>query len=142
VSEPFRCFLERSLVTLQRELPQGYAKMAECLGQRDVAIDVDGERLAIRGDTRTLAIVDGSTHPDARAHGSTAAIRAILEGERTLESAVLAELIHLQGSLDDLVAFHAALHTYFSAAVRCPSFAGLLTEYLNASAQGALARDP
>lgn len=133
-SGSFRDFLGRSLQTLEAELPAGYAAVAGCLGERDVQVEVDGERVAICGNGRRLAVVDGSLKPAAYARATTGALRAILEGAYSLESAVLAELIHLQGSLEDLVAFYEALKSYFNAAVRCPSFAGLLADYLAATA--------
>jgi hypothetical protein len=134
IDRSFRHFLRCSLATLQAELPSGYAAMAEALGRRDVDVDVDGERLAICGNARHLAIADAAINPTAYARASNDALRAILNGSHSLESAVLAELIELRGPLDDLVAFYEALKAYFNAAVRCPSFAGLLAEYLAAAA--------
>jgi hypothetical protein len=134
VPEPaFRKFLVRSLGTLERELPAGYRAMVQALGQRDVQVEVQREQLAICCDGTRLAIADATLKPAARARASYAALRSILEGEHSLESAVLAELLDLRGALPDLVAFYEALRSYFNAAVRCPSFAGLLSEYLNAT---------
>lgn len=136
MTEPsFRHFLTRSLATLEAELPSGYAAMALALGRRDVDVEVDGERLAICGNARYLAIADAAIKPTAQARASSAALRAILDGSYSLESAVLADVIELRGALDDLVAFYEALKAYFNAAVRCPSFAGLLAEYLAAGPQ-------
>ena len=132
-SGAFREFLGRSLQTLEAELPAGYAAVAASLGQRDVQVEVDGERLAICSNGARLVIVDGTLRPSALARGTTSALRAILEGAHSLESAVLAELIHLQGRLEDLAAFYEALRSYFNAAVRCPSFAQLLADYLAAT---------
>lgn len=129
----FRRFLARSLETLRSELPVGYAAVAAGLGRREVRVQVDGEELAICSDGRQLTLVDAALYPVAYAQATTAALRSILEGEESLENAVLAQRIHLQGCLDDLVAFYEALRSYFNAAVRCPSFAGLLREYLLAT---------
>jgi hypothetical protein len=72
-------------------------------------------------------------HPAASARGTSSALRAILEGDHTLDSAILADAITLQGSLLQLAAFYETLHAYFNAAVRCPSFAKLLDDYLDST---------
>lgn len=128
-SNRFQHFLQRSLDVLQRELPLGYGEVARRLGKRAVKIDVDGERLCIVGDGAELAIASTALRPTAAAFGSSRALRAILEGEHTLDSAILADAITLQGPLPELAAFYETLHAYFSSAVRCPSFAQLLDEY-------------
>jgi hypothetical protein len=132
-SNRFEHFLQRSLDVLQRELPRGYDEVARRLGKRSVKIEVDGERLCIVGDGVELAIATSALHPAASAVGSSVALRAILEGVHTLDSAILADAITLQGSLSELAAFYETLHAYFSSAVRCPSFAQLLDEYFQAT---------
>jgi len=127
---PFRHFLERSLVTLRSELPHGYALVAARLGRRSVDIGVDGEALAIHGDGATLRVDGVSGVASADAGGAMGTMAEILDGTLPLNDAILSGRIHLRGKLDDLAAFFEALQTYFGAAVRCPSFAGLLDDYL------------
>ena len=127
--DTFQRFLRRSLDVLQRELPAGYAEVATRLGRRAVKIEVDGERLCLMGDGSELSIAPIPLRPAASASGTSAALRAILEGKHTLDSAILADAITLQGTLPQLAAFYETLHAYFNAAVRCPSFAQLLDDY-------------
>jgi hypothetical protein len=129
----FRHFLRRSLEVLERELPAGYADVASRLGRRAVKIEVDGERLCLVGNGVELSLAPTPLHPDASARGTSSALRAILQGEHTLDSAILADAITLQGSLPQLAAFYETLHAYFNAAVRCPSFAQLLDDYFEST---------
>jgi len=127
---PFRQFLERSLVTLRGELPNGYALVAARLGTRSVDIGVDGESLSIHGDGASLRVTDVRGAPSADAGGAMGTMAEILDGTLPLNEAILSGRIYLRGKLDDLAAFFEALQTYFGAAVRCPSFAALLDDYL------------
>ncbi len=126
-------FLRRSLEVLQHELPAGYADVASRLGRRAVKIEVDGERLCLLGNGAELSLAPTPLHPAASARGTSSALRAILEGNHTLDSAILADAITLQGSLLQLAAFYETLHAYFNAAVRCPSFAQLLDDYFKST---------
>ena len=129
----FRHFLRRSLEVLEDELPAGYADVASRLGRRAVKIEVDGERLCLVGNGVELSLAPTPLHPAASARGTSSALRAILEGDQTLDAAILADAITLQGSLPQLAAFYETLHAYFNAAVRCPSFAKLLDDYLEST---------
>lgn len=129
----FQQFLRRSLEVLERELPAGYADVASRLGSRAVKIEVDGERLCLVGNGVELSLAPTPLHPAASARSTASALRAILEGEHTLDSAILADTITLQGSLPQLAVFYETLHAYFNAAVRCPSFAQLLDDYFEST---------
>jgi hypothetical protein len=129
----FQRFLLRSLEVLKRELPAGYADVASRLGRRAVKIEVDGERLCLVGNGVELSLAPTPLHPAASARGTSGALRAILEGSHTLDSAILADTITLQGRLPQLAAFYETLHAYFNAAVRCPSFAQLLDDYFEST---------
>ena len=126
-------FLRSSLSVLEHELPAGYADVASRLGRRAVKIEVDGERLCLVGDGVELSLAPTPLHPAASASGTSSALRAILEGSHTLDSAILADAITLQGSLPQLAALYETLHAYFNAAVRCPSFAQLLDDYFEST---------
>ena len=112
--DTFQRFLRRSLDVLQRELPAGYAEVATRLGRRAVKIEVDGERLCLMGDGSELSIAPIPLRPAASASGTSAALRAILEGKHTLDSAILADAITLQGTLPQLAAFYETLRLCFS----------------------------
>jgi hypothetical protein len=131
----FQRFLARSLEVLQRELPAGYADVATRLGRRAVKIDVDGERVCLTGDGTELSLAAIPLHPAASARATATALRSILEGRHTLDSAILADAITLQGALPQLAAFYETLHAYFNAAVRCPSFAQLLDDYFQSTSE-------
>lgn len=122
--------MRRSLEVLARELPHGYARVAALLGGLRVTIEVDDERLGVVGDGAGLTVVSQVLSPAATARGSSDALRGILEGRQTLDHAILTDAVLLQGSLPALAAFYETLVAYFNAAVRCPSFAALLDEYL------------
>jgi hypothetical protein len=135
----FSSFLLRSLATLEAEHPTGFAGMLDCLGRREVWLEVEQDRVVLESDGASLTRRARGTRASAYARASEYALVAILRGEITLDEAVLQERILLQGRLDDLVAFYAALQLYFNVAVRCPSFAALLAEYLQELDQDSLA---
>lgn len=128
VDAMFTRFLRRSLDVLEVEAPQAYALVGERLGARVVSIQVDAECVGIEVRSSRL-VVSRSVPSGTHARASLGTLRALLDGERALTEAILAEEILLIGVLEDLVQFYEALLTYFRGAVRCPSFAPLLERF-------------
>lgn len=125
-------FLARSLALLEAELPLFHARVAEAVGVKNVACRIDDEEFWILSDGKRLCL---TTHRcskyEVEIRTSRALIRALLEGELTLEDALWSERILLKGELDDILSFNDGLHVYLCGAVRSPSFSDLMSDYLN-----------
>jgi hypothetical protein len=129
-SRSFAAFLSQSLGLLEAECPAAYEAVCLKLGERLVAIQVDGESVRVRARRGRLSI-DGSSAPvAARASASRAALMALLDGETTLTRSILSDQIVLTGAIDDLVAFYEGLVAYFRGAVRSPSFPRLYEAFM------------
>lgn len=124
----FTRFLRRSLEVLEAEAPRAYALVSERLGARAVSIQVGAECVGIQA-TKGRLVASRSLPSGTHARASLSTLRALLDGERGLTDAILAEEVVLIGELEDLVQFYEALLTYFRGAVRCPSFASLLDRF-------------
>ncbi len=126
----FGGWVRRALAALGRELPWAYARMCEALGERVVAIEVEGERAVVRCtgcDTRvseTLAV-----SPTVELETTRRAVVGMADGEETLVEAVLSGSVVLRGAPDDLAAFHDALVAFLQGAVRAPSFPWKMEEF-------------
>lgn len=141
----FTRFLRRSLEVLEAEAPRAYVLVSERLGARVVSIQVGAECVGIAVSSGGRLVVSRSLPSGTHARASLEALRALLEGDRGLTEAILAEEIVLIGALEDLVQLYEALLTYFRGAVRCPSFAPLLARFfseIGAEPAAALAPPP
>lgn len=125
----FATFLTRSLSVLEVEHPQGFAHVASLLGSREVWLEVDGERIVVCGDGTSVRTRLRGARAAAYASTTSTTLAQILNGEIHLDRALLDERILLKGQLSDLAAFYEALQAYFNVAVRCISFAALLSDY-------------
>jgi hypothetical protein len=125
----FASFLARSLTLLERELPWGYAAVCRALGEREVLIEVDGEKTPVMATGSVLRVERSSRAPVVECRTSRRAIVDLVDGKMTLVEAVESELVWLSGTVDDLLAFHDGLMAYLGGAVRSPSFVGLLGEF-------------
>jgi hypothetical protein len=118
---------------LQRDLPWAYAAMCAALGAREVLIEVDGEATTVVCDGEAARLVETGTAPAVRCRTTRAAILELVDAKATLAEAVTDERVWLQGSVDDLLAFHDGLMAYLGGAVRSPGFTWLLREFRGAS---------
>jgi len=121
----FRQFLARSLANIGRESPEHLMLMREAIGECVVRITVDGP--AFRLDRNLSLLPDGEADVDAAI--TAADLDTLLVGRKSLTAAVRNGLIHIQGPLAEITAFHSALTVWLHAAVRCPSFQKLLKNY-------------
>jgi len=129
----FAWFLARSLELLEAECPAAYAAICRKLGERRVAIRVDGERVGVGSSSGRLSI-DQSTAPAvAEAVASRTALLRLLDGKSTLTQSILTDEIILSGAIDDLVPFYEGLIAYFHGAVRSPGFPRLLYAFIGSS---------
>jgi hypothetical protein len=128
-------FLTESLGILRTECRPAYARIAQSIGALELAIEVDGHPLSVISDHQELTVLAHPRTPRVSAQTSKRALIALLEAECTLLDSVWTEQVRLLGSLQDLLAFHDALTTYFNGAVRCPSFPALLARFLGSPKQ-------
>jgi len=128
-------FLSESLGTLRGECRPAYTRIVELIGDLEVAIEVDGQALSVVTNNHELSVLARARAPDVDAQTNKRTLIRLLEAESTLLDAVWNEQVRLRGSLQNLVAFHDALSTYFNGAVRCPSFPALLAKFLGSPEQ-------
>ena len=100
------------------------------MGQADHsgALDVDGERFALRAGPR-VEVVDGpAPEAGARIAIPRTTVIDVLDAKVALAEAVESDRITVRGSLDDVLRAHDTLIAYTHAAVRAPSVPALLAE--------------
>lgn len=129
-ADGFASFLARSLRLLDAEAPQAAALLGRSWAGRTLHLEVDGEALAVRGEQGRLT-VSGASSPAAGPHLRTrgAALLALLDGHRTLLSALRSDQLELHGEPGALAELMGALGLYLAGAVRCPSFPALLSQF-------------
>lgn len=132
----FTAFLATAFATLERELPWAYVGVARRLAPRAVRLEVDGELVGLRFSSGAVAFEPDVVDPAITVRTDRAAILAVIDAEASLLSAVLDERLHLQGTPDDLLAFHDGLVLWVHGAVRAPSFPALLRRFRAARAAG------
>lgn len=128
----FASYLERSLLTIEQEVPVLFGLLQQRMGQHLVLITVSDERA-----------VEVSLHrgkPWVRAGGpdtSTvtvtvprAALDALLRGDDTIEAAIGNERLRIQGPLDTVLTLLESLSLWIHGALRCPSLPSLHAQYL------------
>lgn len=126
----FTEFLARSLTALARDVPMLHRRLAAQMTGRPVRLAVDGPEIEVVSDGEALQLLPAEGPPPAvRLCTDAAAILRMVDGERSLEDAVLGDEVELFGAAADLAAFHADLTLYLHAAVRCPALGGLLREF-------------
>lgn len=115
---------------MERECRLAYHSLCEVLAQRQVALHVDGEALALvftRQHAVTLPLTEAI--PDIHLSLTRAAILDLVDGKLTLQEAILEGRVNLQGNLPNLLLFHEGWLAYMRGAIRCPSFPDLLERY-------------
>lgn len=127
----FSSFLVRSLVLLQRDSAAAYARVALVLEHRPVLLCVDGELMAVRAAAGRLSVVTPRGDEGIVVETSRLTIQDLVEGRRPLLDTVLDDALHVRGAVEDVLALFDAMIAYVEGAVRSPSFASLLEEYLS-----------
>ncbi len=101
MAEHVASLLRQSVGHLEAEVPDSYRLLLEALGPLVVEVDVDGELFALRGGSR-LDVSDGPAKvAGARVAVSRAAILDLLDAKMSLDEAVEAGTVAVQGSLDE-----------------------------------------
>jgi hypothetical protein len=118
-----------SFSALEREVPSAYAAMCTRLAGREVALDVGGERLAIRFTAQRATFLASAESPAVELRTSRATILDVIDARDSLMTAVVADRMWLRGHPADVVAFHDGLSAYVHGGVRAPTFRTLLAEF-------------
>ena len=134
----FAPLLDRSLALMAREAPRAYERLGDAFGASAVRLEVGNEQIGVRFDQRRHVLEadasGGMSGKSALVRVDRATILALADGELALLDAILCERLWLQGPIDAVIHFDAALLAYLDGAVRCPSFPRLLREYRGACA--------
>ena len=129
----FARFIGSSLETLSNEHSIAYHLLCTQLASCSILLVVDGETVALVFDGNGAHFLSELHNPTVRLRASRRTILDVIDARLTLYEAVIADLIVLEGNIDDLVAFHDGLLTYIQGAIRCPSFPALLDHFRYAS---------
>lgn len=130
----FAQLLDRSLALMAREAPRAYERLGDAFGASAVRLEVGEERIAVRFAEKRHRLEASARGQSALVRVDRATILALADGELALLDAILCERLWLQGSVDAVIHFDAALLAYLDGALRCPSFPKLLREYHGARA--------
>jgi hypothetical protein len=127
-------FLRRSFALIGRDAPAALAAMSAHLGERLVALSVDGEHARLQRGEPSPVVIAPNVPPGlvtAEATTSRATIAALVSGGSTLEGALIADALELRGALDDVLALHDALLAFARGAARSRRFSTLLDAFLS-----------
>jgi diacylglycerol O-acyltransferase / wax synthase len=116
--------MRSSFEVLRLECPAAFSHVCRRLASRTLALEVDGDTVVLAFRPNTVEVVPALERPDLRLSTTSDAILSILSARWTLEEAVRADAIVLNGGTEDLARFHDALLDYVRGAIRCPSFPG------------------
>lgn len=126
----FSVILARALLVLEDSLEDAYLEVVREIGGRTVRIRVDEEVVFIRGLEARIALSRQEHPAEVEVETTRAALLRLLGGEVTLEEVLVQDELLLQGKLDDVLAYNAALQAFFRGAVRAPAFPILLDAYV------------
>jgi hypothetical protein len=128
--------LAESFAVLAAELPAAYERMSAKLAGQSVSLNVDGERFVVafaEGKAQVRVVGEGEKGEElsapVRITTSRRAILEVIDAERSLAEAVLADEVDVMGDLERLVEAREGLLAYVHGAVRCPSFPALLKRF-------------
>ena len=110
--------------------------MCRALAPRALELDVDDEVVTIRFDHRGIIEFVSPAPAAVSLRTSRAAILAMIDGQHSLVSAVLAGILDLRGRPADVSAFHDGFTRYLEGGVRARSFPRLLEEFREVAAHG------
>lgn len=131
MTEPrFTAFLRASLVLIADEAPELAARAARQLGGATLGVEVDDERLSVRGGER-LQIGAATAAAEATVRTHTGTIRALLYGDLAVLDAILADRLELIGATEAIVRLEHTLFLYLNATVRSPGHPALMRRFLD-----------
>jgi hypothetical protein len=135
----FGDFLARSLAILERERPRHYAALCAAMRDRVALFRVDGPPVLVSfGEGRaTVDPVITRAPVGIESALSKQTILDLLDGELSLEEAVLSDRFFVRAPVSELHVFFQALLHYLRGAVRCPSLPTLLAAYRRGDAPAA-----
>lgn len=135
-------YVAGSLRVLRAEMPGAYRLLCGMLAPREVLIVVDGEQVPLRFAASEARVLDRPQEPRVLARTSRRAILDVVDARMSLQEAVDAGVLLLEGTAEDLSRFHEGLLTYVRGAVRCPSFPSILDRFRAELPDGGGAPDP
>lgn len=129
--EGFGTLLADSLAVMAAESPLHAAALAAALGAAPVDFAVGAERVRVwRGPGGRVVVGPvGGGAPAVRVVTGRAEILALLDGRRSLATAVREGALDLYGTPGEIARFIDVLVIYLHGAVRCPGMAGILARW-------------
>jgi hypothetical protein len=124
-------FLGKSMRLLERETPQRYRAIRESIGTLRARLTADDATRVVSFDRSGFAALAATSTSDVEARFGRGVVLRLIDGETTLDQAILDDALYVRGSVEAVERFHAAVSLYVEAAVRAPGFVSLLEAYRN-----------
>ena len=129
VDSSFAALVETSFAVLSRECPEAYSRICQRLNTREVHLTVDAETVSLRFQPESTQILQSAQQPTVYFVSTKQTLLDLVDARMTLEYAIMRDLIHVRGKMNDLIDFYESLQLYIHGAVRCVSFPALLSDY-------------
>jgi uncharacterized protein with NAD-binding domain and iron-sulfur cluster len=137
MTEPFSTLLGDSFRVLADEASPAHDAVIRHLGSLVVALEVDGEEMAIVARPPDLVVERRSDVPaDVRIRTTRDTIAAVIDGHLTLQETIDTAALEVIGDLDTIARVHDAFVAYTHGAVRSPTFPTLMARLRAAEVGG------
>ena len=125
----FAVLLEDSFALLAEECPEAYTGICHVLTPHEVCLTIGAETVSIRFGQEVVEVLRVPQEPAVYLSSTKQTLLDLADARFTLEAAIMRDLLHVRGKMDDLIRFYESLQLYVQGAVRCPSFPALLSDY-------------
>jgi hypothetical protein len=127
-------FLTESLDLLDKESRESYLRLVSALGGLRASISTGAKKRLVYFDGDRFVVATDLLNPDIEVVFRDDAVIDLIDGNCSLEQAVLNDAIFVRGAMSILEKFYFALGIYLQCALRSRSFPALLSRYRQAVA--------
>jgi hypothetical protein len=121
--------IEASFGVLSRECPEAYLGVCRRLDTHEVHFTVNAEKVSVRFQMENAQVLRVAQQPTVYFLSTKQTLLDLVDAQFTLEHAIMRDLIHVRGKMNDLILFYESFQLYIQGAVRCISFPMLLSHY-------------
>jgi hypothetical protein len=126
---PVARLLVEALLALQREVPACHEAARRALVGKRARCRIDRESFVAIFGPREIAIVTSTVRADVNVTLSRRTILALVRNQRSLDSAVLAGDLRIQGAMEDVSRLGRSMTAFLHGAVRSPSMPGIYARF-------------
>ena len=121
---------KQAVEALAQSAPWALRAMGEALTGRELLVCVDNEQLAVRAPDGTLEWGAPGATANVHARAKRRGLAALLDGEVTLEGALLDGSLDVRGKIEHVLGALDAQQAFARGALRCPELITLGDEFL------------